>query len=433
MLAIILISLFQLFQGALSLWQMVYGWSDPEKIARNQFPTEYEEPKTGFSVIVPCRHEAGIIGRTLEKLMLQKYPADMFQVLVVMAADDHETIKEVKHVLKVHEWKTVHLITFSDGPLNKSHGLNVALQHAGGDYITVIDAEDEVDNELLLAVNTVIIREGRKVFQTGVKLMNWRSNWFSLHAALEYYFWFNSRLHWYGDHGSIPLGGVGIFMPREVLTTIGGWDENCLTEDAQLGIACSLQKCQFRILCDERKSIREEVPLSVESFIKQRTRWIQGFLQIVLEREWIRLSLKQQIYFLSLALFPFLQICLFAWVFVAILVFPKLPMPVVILSLLPIGLLVSQVSIQAGEMIEMLRSRNQLKLFPFALGMFVATYIPYQCLIAVAGARALWRQYKGNKNWEKTLHGNMNRTGDELAGQVSRRRGSEDLQLNSTT
>jgi glycosyltransferase XagB len=417
--AIVAISLFQIFQGGLSLWQMVYGWSDPEKILRNQFPKSYEVCQTAFSVIIPCRHEAGVIGQTLIKMMQQRYPVQLFEVLVVMADDDKKTIAEVQSVAQKYQWPNVRLITFNSGPLNKSHGLNVALQNASGDYVAVFDAEDEVDSELLQAVNTVIVREGRKVIQTGVKLMNWKSNWFSLHAVLEYYFWFNSRLHWYADHGSITLGGVGIFVPHEVLTKVGGWDEDCLTEDAQLGIACSLNKCEFRILCDERKSIREEVPLSTESFIKQRTRWIQGFLQIFLAREWMKLPLIQQISFSTLVLFPFLQLFLLIWVVVAMVAFPKLPMPVVILSLLPVGLLLGQISMQAGEMVEMLRSRNQLRLFPFALGMFIVTYIPYQILIARAALRALIRQHKGAKNWEKTVHGNMNRTGDEIAGVIS--------------
>jgi len=413
---IIAISLLQLLQGGLSLWQMIYGWSDPEKLARNNFPSEYELPKTKFSIIIPCRHEAGVIGQTLNRIMAQKYPTQLFEVLVAVADEDEKTVAEVKTAQLHSHWSSLKLVTFSDGPVNKSHGLNVALQHATGDYIVIFDAEDEIDRELLNAVNTIILREGRKVIQTGVKLMNWRSNWYSLHAALEYYFWFNSRLHWYADHGSITLGGVGIFLPSEVMQAVGGWDENCLTEDAQLGMACSLQKCQFRILCEEKRSIREEVPLSIASFVKQRTRWIQGFLQIFLGKMWQKLPLKQQIYFLSLVLFPFFQCLLVIWIVLATFAIPKLPMLIVIFSLLPIGMLLGQLLMQMGEMIEMLRSRNQLKLLPIAICMFILTYLPYQLLLVLSAWRAIFRQTNGSHNWEKTLHGNLNRTGDEIAG-----------------
>src|SRR5258708_5389373 len=100
--AIVLISLFQLFQGGLSLWQMVYGWSDPEKIQRNKFPSTYEAPQILFSIIIPCRHEVGVIGMTLEKIVQQKYPKECFEVLVVIAHDDHKTIEEVQETIHKH-------------------------------------------------------------------------------------------------------------------------------------------------------------------------------------------------------------------------------------------------------------------------------------------------------------------------------------------
>ena len=34
----------------------------------------------------------------------------------------------------------------------------------------------------------------------------------------------------------VPLGGNTVFITRELLEPAGGWDQECLTEDADIGI-----------------------------------------------------------------------------------------------------------------------------------------------------------------------------------------------------
>jgi len=80
--------------------------------------------------------------------------------------------------------------------------------------------------------------------------MNHRSSWFSARNALEYYFWFKSRLHLHSRIGFIPLGGNTVFVRRPLLEAAGGWDNDCLAEDCDLGARLSargqtLFVCEF--------------------------------------------------------------------------------------------------------------------------------------------------------------------------------------------
>ena len=49
-----------------------------------------------------------------------------------------------------------------------------------------------------------------------------------------------------------------------------------------------------RVVYDDRYVTREETPPTVAQFIKQRTRWSQGFLQTLLKGEWKRLPTFNQ-------------------------------------------------------------------------------------------------------------------------------------------
>ena len=135
------------------------------------------------------------------------YPRELVQILVVIEAGDNGTIAEVQAKLaelRAQGIEHVRLITFDDPPINKPHGLNVGLQQATGDVVTIFDAEDEPHADILQVVNTVMLREDAEVIQCGVQLMNYADRWFSALNVLEYLFWFKSRMHYHasGWHGA---------------------------------------------------------------------------------------------------------------------------------------------------------------------------------------------------------------------------------------
>ena len=117
--------------------------------------------------------------------------------------------------------------------------------------------------------------------QSGVQLMNYNSIWYSTFNVLVYYFWFKSSLHFYAKQGVVPLGGVSVFFRRSFLERVGGWDMMCLTEDAEIGMRLSQAGAKMTVVYNATYATQEETPPTLTSFIKQRTRWAQGFLQIL--------------------------------------------------------------------------------------------------------------------------------------------------------
>src|SRR6266545_1345514 len=284
-------------QSAYSTALMLYAWEDEEKRVRNRVPTTFAPPQRSFTILLPARHEEAVIQDTIQRVVDLHYPRELVQVLVVIEAGDSGTIAKVNEKLAaLHREGVNHvrLITFADPPINKPHGLNVGLRESTGDVVTIFDAEDEPHADILNVVNTVMVREQAQVVQCGVQLMNYADRWFSALNVLEYLFWFKSRMHYHATVGMVPLGGNTVFFRRKLLEQAGGWDQECLTEDADIGIRLSMQGVRTRVIYDHRYVTREETPTTVGEFVKQRTRWNQGFLQILGKGDWLRLPTWSQ-------------------------------------------------------------------------------------------------------------------------------------------
>ena len=186
-------------------------------------------------------------------------------------------------------------MVFHDGPINKPHGLNVALPHATNDVVTIFDAEDDIHPDIFNVVNTVMEDRAVQVVQCGVQLMNYDSNWYSALNVLEYFFWFKSRLHY---HARMRRRSRWAATPSSSTAS-------CIGERRRLGRAQPDRGRRHRAAAvwhrraDPRRLRRplrdaEETPPSLGQFIKQRTRWSQGFMQTLRKGTWKGLPTRKQ-------------------------------------------------------------------------------------------------------------------------------------------
>jgi glycosyltransferase XagB len=256
------------------------------------------------------------------------------------------------------------------------------------------------------------LNEDVDVVQAGVQLMNHNSHWFSYLNVLEYFFWFKSSLHFFARVGMTPLGGNTVFVRRDLMEQLGGWDETTLTEDADLGIRLSLTHARIRIVYDDEFVTREETPNSIEQFIKQRTRWNQGFIQILFAGEWRKLeTLPKQMLAFYVLILPEVQ-ALFALMVPISLVmffFVKLPLWIAMMTYLPLYCFILAIFIDLAGLHEFLKAHHR----PWRWGEAIVTllaFIPYQVLLGLGAIRAVYRFIKRTNNWEKTAHVGQHRT-----------------------
>ena len=400
------------FQALFNIRLRLFIWETPENAMMNTAPTIYLDPCLSFTILLPARHEEEVYQDTIQKVYDLNYPKELMQIVAICSDDDEGTIAEAQKKIDQLGDPNVQLLVYTNKPTSKPRGLNHALQIARGDIVTIFDAEDEPHQDILNIINTTMLNEDVDVVQAGVQLMNHNTYWFSYLNVLEYFFWFKSSLHFFSRVGMTPLGGNTVFVRRDLMEQLGGWDETTLTEDADLGIRLSLTHARIRIVYDDEFVTREETPNSIDQFIKQRTRWNQGFIQILFAGEWRKLETigKQFLAFYVLIL-PEVQ-ALFALMVPISLVmffFVQLPLWLAMFTYLPLYCFILAIFIDLAGLHEFLKAHHRPWRWSEAIITLLA-FIPYQVLLGLGAIRAVYRFVKGTSNWEKTAHVGQHRT-----------------------
>lgn len=389
--------------AASTLWWMVHAWQTPEILAATGFSGVPDEPALSFSLILPARHEETVLGHTLDRLLSVDHPR--MQIVVVVGDDDPATAAIARSAAERFP-RRVTVVTDRSSSKNKPKALNAALPCCAGDIIGVFDAEDDVHPQLLRYVDASFRRTGAAAVQGGVQLVNFRSGWFALRNCLEYFFYFRSRLHRHADRGFIPLGGNTVFVRRDVLLTIGGWDADCLAEDCELGVRLSAAGLTVAVAYDPHLVTREETPDTVSGLLRQRTRWNQGFLQVLRKGVWRQLPTRRQRLLARWTLAqPILMAVAGLGAPLAVLgvVWLRLPLAVALLTFLPALPTFGIVAFELAGLREFTRLYYVRARWTDYLVLVVTTPL-YQLVLAAAAFRAVAREALGRRGWEKTAH-----------------------------
>ncbi|MFL5825723.1 MAG: glycosyltransferase [Thermoleophilaceae bacterium] len=380
---------------------MVQAWRTPATLRRTRFAGDSQPLEHSFSLLVPARHEEQVLGTTLDTLARLDHPD--FEILAIIGHDDEATRAVAEAAAARND--NVRVVIDHSWPKSKPKALNTALPACRGDVVGVFDAEDEVHSGLLRRVDALFQTSGAHVVQGGVQLMNYRSSWYSLRNVLEYFFWFSSRLHFHARQRFIPLGGNTVFVRADVLRAVGGWDPECLAEDCELGVRLSVLGARTEVAYESEIVTREETPHSIRELVKQRTRWSQGFLQVLRAGHWRRLPRRQRLLGAYTLATPFLQAfsgLLIPLAFVTAFLL-KAPVPVVLITFLPLAPMLIILAIEIAALGHFCKSYGQrARLYDYAR--LVLGFFPYQLLLSYAAVRAAARELFGVRNWEKTAH-----------------------------
>jgi cellulose synthase/poly-beta-1,6-N-acetylglucosamine synthase-like glycosyltransferase len=354
-------------------------------------------------LLVPARHEEAVLAATLDNLTRLTHPE--FEVIVIVGHDDPST-EQVARAAAAKSPELIRVVVDDSVPKNKPKALNRALPLCRGQVVGVFDAEDDVDPRLLRVVDAAFREHDAHVVQGGVQLLDFRSSWFSLRNCLEYFFWFRSRLHLHARHGFIPLGGNTVFVRTDLLQAVGGWDAECLAEDCELGVRLSSLGARVAVAYDPHLVTREETPHSMTALVKQRTRWNQGFLQVLRKGLWRNLPTRRQRMLARFTLAqPFLQafagICI--PVSIGFAIWAKVPLVVALISFVPAIPTVAMICFEIVGLREFCRVYYVRARLLDYLTLIVGTPI-YQILLGLSAIRAVVREAAGQRGWEKTAH-----------------------------
>ena len=382
---------------------MLYAWSSPEAYESVGFSRNRPATPLSFSIILPCRDEPEhVMTATVERILAQR-EADL-ELIISVGHDDLPTVAVAERIAAADPRISVSIN--HDEQKNKPKQLNTALQQCTKDVVGVIDAETLTHPDLLHRVEATFHDSGADVVQGAVQLVNLRDRWFTVRNCLEYRTWFRSRLHSYARQGFVPLGGNTVFVRRELLHSVAGWDDRCLAEDCDLGVRLSVERKRIVCAYDRELTTREEAPTTMQAFVKQRTRWVLGFLQVLAKGDWRRLPTRSErlgAWWVLVQQFTLIATGLAIPVAIVTTLLVDLPVLLVLLAYLPALVVVLTLAFEAlilHELASDLALRVRLREYL----LLVVTLPLYQVMLAVAALRATWKFLARDYAWEKTAH-----------------------------
>ena len=246
-----------------------------------------------YTILVPLFREAAVIAGLLDALRSLDYPGERLEVLLLLEEDDTETIEAcARHPLPAH----IHPLIVPRGyPKTKPRACNYGLAAATGEYLVIYDAEDRPQPDQLRKALAAFAAAGPEVACQQAKLAyyNQYQNILTRFFTLDYANWFDGILPGLTRlRAPIPLGGTSNHFRTVVLLDLGGWDPYNVAEDADLGIRLARQGFYTAIF----DSVTwEEANSKVRSWIRQRSRWVKGYMQTLLVHTRRPLLLRRQL------------------------------------------------------------------------------------------------------------------------------------------
>ncbi|MDQ7069958.1 MAG: glycosyltransferase [Rhodobacterales bacterium] len=228
------------------------------------------------SVLVPLFGETEIAGALIARLSRLTYPKALLDVVLVLEENDALT-RDTLAAIELPRWmRTVEVPEGS--PKTKPRAMNYALDFCDGDIIGIWDAEDAPEPDQIDKIAARFLRAPPEVacLQGILDYYNSRQNWLARCFTIEYATWFRLMLPGMSRLGfAIPLGGTTLFFRRNALEELGGWDAHNVTEDADLGFR--LARHGYRTEMIETVT-GEEANCHVLPWIRQRSRWLKGYM-----------------------------------------------------------------------------------------------------------------------------------------------------------
>ncbi len=231
------------------------------------------------SLHVPAHNEPpDMVIDTLRYLIRLDYPR--YEVILIDDNTDDEQLWR-----PVQEWCARHNVKFAhleDWPGYKSGALNYALRKLTderAEVIGVVDSDYQIEPGFLRRCAPAFSDPWVGFIQAPQDYRGWENAPYYRRLYYSYKYFFAISQPSRNEHdGAIFAGTMGLIR-RVALEQLGGWDEWCITEDAELSLR--LLRAGWHGLHVDETFGRGIMPLTFEGLKGQRYRWCFGGIQIL--------------------------------------------------------------------------------------------------------------------------------------------------------
>jgi cellulose synthase/poly-beta-1,6-N-acetylglucosamine synthase-like glycosyltransferase len=271
--------------GCAYVWEMcdALGRESWRRRIANGASVPPNAPLPFVSLQVPAYNEPPeMVIETLRSLQALDY--ENYEIIAIDDNSDDESLwRPLEAWCSDNGVKFVHL---QDWPGYKSGALNYALEHMidpRTELIGVIDADYQVDSAFLRRCAPLFLESKVGFIQAPQDYRDWEHAPFYRRLYYSYRYFFSVTQPSRNERdGAIFAGTMGLIR-RDALEAVGGWDEWCITEDAELSLR--LLRSGWSGLHVDQSFGKGIMPLTFEALKGQRFRWCFGGIQI-LRRHW---------------------------------------------------------------------------------------------------------------------------------------------------
>lgn len=305
------------------MWLYISNW---EALEVWETPKDYL-PKTKISVIIPVRNESENIQNCIQSILSQKYPAHLFEVIVI---DDH-SVDDTYSILKSNDdprLKVLRLADFIDDKNEKSFkkkAIQIAIDQADGNLIATTDGD-------CIAPGRWLQRMAHLFESKNVKFIAAPVNFYKENSLLEYF----QSIDFTGMMGITGAGIQGGFMnmcnganlaySKKAFYEVDGFTGiNHLASGDDMLLMQKIAKKfpgEIAYLKNKEATIQTKAQETWEGFFNQRIRWASKSSDY---KEWKVTAMLGAVWLFCIALFmTFISIAFFGLAGLLMLLYPLL-------------------------------------------------------------------------------------------------------------
>jgi 1,2-diacylglycerol 3-beta-glucosyltransferase len=237
-------------------------------------------PLPAVDVVVAARDEEAVIARLVERVLRLQWPTEQLRLWVIDDGSEDRTPQRLAELQAVHPQLKV-LRRSRDAGGGKSGALNLVLQQLQGRWMLVLDADADLQPDLLQRLIPYAESGGWAAVQLRKAEVNAEANWLSRAQAMEMAFDAFIQEGRLAHGGVAELRGNGQLLRRDAVHTAGGFNEATITDDLDLSFRLLLVGLPVGVLWDP--PVCEEAVLTLPALWRQRQRWAEGGLQRFLD------------------------------------------------------------------------------------------------------------------------------------------------------
>lgn len=228
------------------------------------------------TIIVPCFNEETTVVRTIESLLALDYPKEKLTIMIIDDGSTDNTWDVIQQFASDSRIKLFQKV--NEG--SKFAALNFALTKVETELIGVLDADSWVasdalknymeffrDPQVMATIPSMVIADPDSFYRKAQKA--------------EYDIGLFARKAFNQINAIYVTPGPFSVFRKYVFDTLGPYKEAHHTEDAE--IALRMQNHHYKIAYSEQSIVYTVGPRTLRPLIKQRVRWVYGFLRNVFD------------------------------------------------------------------------------------------------------------------------------------------------------